>query len=403
MAHALHPRSRHRPRPSRRRHARAPLRRAAPAVCTTPPPIPTAAIGDPVERPDRRLRAGLRASASISARRARRSSARSSCASASRTPPASITSRCWSRHTATPRTGDRKWTPAKSSAAAARWPSAPKSPASSRARTARPPCRRRSRLVRAWMEEAGLTVRIDAVGNVRGVRGRRAAPDDRLPHRHRAARRRVRRRARRDARDRACAATASKWSPSSRKRSRSSAAASLELDDSVAAYLEFHIEQGPVLDSLGLPLGVVEAIVGQRRFDVRFTGRAGHAGTTPMHLRRDALAAAAEWIGHVERVARRPKDWSPRSDGSKRAGRRERDRRRGPRMTLDVRHARDEIRAGAVRAHLCDLARAAASTSNGRRHMDQPAVALHPRPVARAVERPAIPCIACPAAPATTP
>ena len=68
-------------------------------------------------------------------------------------------------------------------------------------------------------------------------------------------------------------------------------------------YLEFHIEQGPVLDSLNLPLGVVEAIVGQTRGDVIFEGRANHAGTTPMNLRQDALAGASEWIGAVEREA----------------------------------------------------------------------------------------------------
>ena len=65
-------------------------------------------------------------------------------------------------------------------------------------------------------------------------------------------------------------------------------------------YLEFHIEQGPVLESLGLPLGIVDAIVGQSRRDVIFTGAANHAGTTPMALRRDALAGAAAWIGRVE-------------------------------------------------------------------------------------------------------
>jgi allantoate deiminase len=69
------------------------------------------------------------------------------------------------------------------------------------------------------------------------------------------------------------------------------------------AYLEFHIEQGPVLESLGRPLGVVEAIAGQTRMEITFLGRANHAGTTPMHLRRDAIAAAAEWIIAVERSA----------------------------------------------------------------------------------------------------
>ncbi len=65
-------------------------------------------------------------------------------------------------------------------------------------------------------------------------------------------------------------------------------------------YLEFHIEQGPVLESLGLSLGVVTAIAGQTRLQLTFEGRAGHAGTTPMNLRNDALACAAEWIGEVE-------------------------------------------------------------------------------------------------------
>ena len=73
-------------------------------------------------------------------------------------------------------------------------------------------------------------------------------------------------------------------------------------DDSLG-YLEIHIEQGPVLESLGLPLGIVEAISGQSRVDVVFEGHANHAGTTPMHLRRDALAGAAQWIGAVEREA----------------------------------------------------------------------------------------------------
>jgi len=74
-------------------------------------------------------------------------------------------------------------------------------------------------------------------------------------------------------------------------------------EEQAHAYLEFHIEQGPVLESLGLPLGLVVAIAGQTRARVMFEGRAGHAGTTPMAARRDALACAAEWIGEVERYA----------------------------------------------------------------------------------------------------
>ena len=75
------------------------------------------------------------------------------------------------------------------------------------------------------------------------------------------------------------------------------------LSPETAAYLEFHIEQGPVLESLGMPLGIVDAIAGQSRFTLTFHGRANHAGTTPMSLRRDALAAASEWICCVEKLA----------------------------------------------------------------------------------------------------
>jgi allantoate deiminase len=72
----------------------------------------------------------------------------------------------------------------------------------------------------------------------------------------------------------------------------------------IAGYLEVHIEQGPVLESRGLAAGVVGAIAGQTRARIRFTGKAGHAGTTPMALRRDAVAGAAEFIGAVEAYAR---------------------------------------------------------------------------------------------------
>jgi allantoate deiminase len=73
---------------------------------------------------------------------------------------------------------------------------------------------------------------------------------------------------------------------------------------SVAGYLEAHIEQGPVLESKNLALGIVPAIMGQTRAWLTFTGKAGHAGTQPMNLRHDALAAAAMWIGLVESCGR---------------------------------------------------------------------------------------------------
>ncbi|MDW6023376.1 M20 family metallo-hydrolase [Mesorhizobium sp. BAC0120] len=63
----------------------------------------------------------------------------------------------------------------------------------------------------------------------------------------------------------------------------------------ISAYLELHIEQGPVLEEQGLPLGIVTAIAGQERLAVRFVGRSDHAGTAPMNLRRDAFAATARF------------------------------------------------------------------------------------------------------------
>ena len=70
----------------------------------------------------------------------------------------------------------------------------------------------------------------------------------------------------------------------------------------ILAYIEAHIEQGPVLEAENLPIGVVTGIASQLRLNARFIGEAGHAGTTPMRLRRDAVAAAAAGILAVERV-----------------------------------------------------------------------------------------------------
>ena len=70
----------------------------------------------------------------------------------------------------------------------------------------------------------------------------------------------------------------------------------------VLGYVEVHIEQGPVLERLGEPVGVVTAINGQSHAEVMFAGEAGHAGTVPMEDRRDALTAASEWILAVART-----------------------------------------------------------------------------------------------------
>ncbi|MBA3946812.1 MAG: Zn-dependent hydrolase [Herpetosiphonaceae bacterium] len=72
-----------------------------------------------------------------------------------------------------------------------------------------------------------------------------------------------------------------------------------------AAYLELHIEQGPVLESMGLPLGVVLGTYGVERHAIRFTGQSAHAGSTPMDRRRDAFGAAAKLGLEIREIAKR--------------------------------------------------------------------------------------------------
>ncbi|HEY1783532.1 MAG TPA: allantoate amidohydrolase [Roseiarcus sp.] len=72
----------------------------------------------------------------------------------------------------------------------------------------------------------------------------------------------------------------------------------------VAAFVEAHIEQGPILEAEGLPLGIVTAIAGATRLEVGVDGVAGHAGATPMDLRHDAMTAAAEMVLAIESHAR---------------------------------------------------------------------------------------------------
>jgi allantoate deiminase len=148
-----------------------------------------------------------------------------------------------------------------------------------------------------------------------------------------------------------------------------------------AGFLEFHIEQGPVLENLDLPLGLVTAIAGQTRASLTFQGKANHAGTTPMHLRQDALAGAAEWITAVEKVAC-VVDGLVATVGDIEVLPGATNVIPGEaRVTLDVRHADDAIRdAGAQR--LLRKAEAIASARNLQVEysikMNQDAVPMHP-------------------------
>jgi len=161
------------------------------------------------------------------------------------------------------------------------------------------------------------------------------------------------------------------------------------LREEVACFLEFHIEQGILLESEDLSLGVVQAIAGQTRAEITFTGRASHAGTTPMRLRNDAVAGAAEWVGEVERLALdTPGLVATVGDlrthpgaGNIVAGQ--------LRASLDVRQADDSIRHRAVDTLLAQADSIAARrglTVGTKISMDQPAVAMDPGMCALAME-----------------
>ena len=122
------------------------------------------------------------------------------------------------------------------------------------------------------------------------------------------------------------------------------------------AYLEFHIEQGPVLDSANESVAAVAAIAGQSRLELIFTGRANHAGTTPMGLRHDALSAAAEWMTQVENYARSMVGLVATIGKLQVAPGAVNIIPGEVRASLDVRHSSDKIRSAAV-DQICNAAR----------------------------------------------
>lgn len=147
-------------------------------------------------------------------------------------------------------------------------------------------------------------------------------------------------------------------------------------------YLEAHIEQGPVLESLGLPLGVVETITSTCRLDVEITGTAGHAGTVPMDRRRDALAGEAALVLDAERVGRDTPGLVATvgelhvEPGASNVipGR--------VRLSIDIRHGRDAVRAGAVHTlteRLAALCRERGLVATVAVRTEQPAVSCDPQ------------------------
>ncbi len=135
-------------------------------------------------------------------------------------------------------------------------------------------------------------------------------------------------------------------------------------------YLEFHIEQGPVLDRTGQSVAAVAAIAGQSRLSMVFRGSANHAGTTPMDLRRDALAGAAEWVTSVEQYARAV-DGLIGTVGSLQVLPGAGNIIPGEvRASLDVRHSCDDTRTSGVQ-NICHEAEKIASRRNLAFHFEQ--------------------------------
>jgi allantoate deiminase len=147
----------------------------------------------------------------------------------------------------------------------------------------------------------------------------------------------------------------------------------------LVGYVEVHMEQGPVLEERGAPVGVVTAIAGATRAEVRFTGRAGHAGTVPMASRHDAACAVAEFVLAVEATGRG-------TDGLLATVGRLSALPGAPNVvpggaiaSLDVRHADDAVRAAAVdalRARAREIAVGRGVGLDWQPRLDNPAVAV---------------------------
>ncbi len=162
-----------------------------------------------------------------------------------------------------------------------------------------------------------------------------------------------------------------------------------EIDANVLGFTEIHIEQGPVLESEGLSLAAVTAIVGQTRLMLEFRGQANHAGTTPMNLRHDALAGAAELIAAVESAAQKNQGLIA-TVGKINAEPNAANVIVGTaRVSLDVRHADDRARKTAVESLLAQAEAIAAKRVldlKSTQQMDQPAVPMDERLTSHLVE-----------------
>jgi len=147
------------------------------------------------------------------------------------------------------------------------------------------------------------------------------------------------------------------------------------------AFLEYHVERGPVLESLHKPLAVVDAIMGRSRFTVEFIGEPSNSGTTPMNLRRDALSGAAEWIGMVEQEARSVNGLLATVEKVEVFPGATSVIPSNVTLSVDMRHASDKTLSGTM-ARLLEKARHVVQKRKLRfdfhRNLDHQAVAMHP-------------------------
>jgi N-carbamoyl-L-amino-acid hydrolase len=132
----------------------------------------------------------------------------------------------------------------------------------------------------------------------------------------------------------------------------------------VAAYFEAHIEQGPILEAAGLPVGIVTGAQGQRWYEITVTGQEAHAGPTPMPRRRDALVGAARMIDSVNQIGHAHAPYACATVGFVQVSPNSRNTIPGRVfLTVDFRHPDDTVLT-AMDGELCDACAAAAATQS---------------------------------------
>jgi allantoate deiminase len=158
--------------------------------------------------------------------------------------------------------------------------------------------------------------------------------------------------------------------------------AAASAQDQLHGFVELHIEQGPLLEAENLSLAAVASIAGQMRAEITFTGHANHAGTTPMHLRHDALMAAAEWMLAVEKLAKETTGLAATTGKIEVVPNAENVIPGTVKLSLDLRHASDARRADALQRlilHAQQIGKQRGVKVESSQKLNQPAVPMDER------------------------